>query len=99
MLLPMSDSGANTAVVEALTSGLPIVTTDVGGIRDYGGGELFPVIANNDADGMASLVEEYLSKRAWRDEVGRRCRQFAEQNLAWPSVAQKHLEAYREFMA
>jgi glycosyltransferase involved in cell wall biosynthesis len=99
MLLPMSDSGANTAVVEALTSGLPIVTTDVGGIRDYGGGELFPVIANNDADGMASLVEEYLSKRAWRDEIGRRCRQFAEQNLAWPSVAQKHLEVYREFVA
>ncbi len=42
LLLPMNDSGANTAVLEALACGLPIVTTDVGGIRDYGGGTVFP---------------------------------------------------------
>jgi glycosyltransferase involved in cell wall biosynthesis len=95
MLLPMNDSGANTAVVEALTSGLPVVTTDVGGIRDYAGGEIFPVVANNDDDAMIALVEQYLNQPAWRTETGRRCRQFTEQKMAWPLVAQKHLELYR----
>jgi glycosyltransferase involved in cell wall biosynthesis len=99
MLLPMNDSGANTAVVEALSSGLPVVTTDVGGIRDYAGGDVLPVVANNDDEGMIVLVKQYLSKSAWRDEIGQRCRQFAEQELAWPLVAQRHLEAYRELAA
>ncbi len=96
MLLPLNDSGANTAVVEALTSGLPIVTTDVGGIRDYAGAEVFPVVANNDDDAMVDLVGEYLSKPGWRDEIAQRCRQFAEEKLAWPTVARKHLDVYRE---
>lgn len=99
MVLPMNHSGANTAVVEAVTSGLPIVTTDVGGIRDYGGGTIFEVVANDDDDAMMGLVEQYLSKPNWRDEISRKCRQFAETSLAWPLVAQKHLQAYRELTA
>jgi len=99
MLLPMNDSGANTAVVEALVSGLPLVTTDVGGIRDYGGGTVFPIVANNDDDAMVALVEQYLAKPAWRDETSRKCRQFAEETLAWPLVARKHLQAYAELTA
>jgi glycosyltransferase involved in cell wall biosynthesis len=99
MLLPMNHSGANTAVVEALASGLPIVTTDVGGIRDYGGGTIFPIAANDDDDAMMELMEQYLSKRSWRDEVGQKCRKFAEDVLAWPLITQKHLEAYQELSA
>ena len=99
MVLPMNDSGANTAVVESLASGLPVVTTDVGGVRDYAGGDIFPVVANNNDDDMVALIERYLANPGWRDEVGRGCRQFAEQTLAWPLVAQKHLELYRELTA
>ncbi len=99
MLLPMNDSGANTAVVEALASGLPVVTTDVGGVRDYGGGTVFPIVANDDDDAMVELVGQYLSKQSWRDEVGRKCRQFAEDVLAWPLVSGMHLKAYEELSA
>ncbi len=98
MLLPMNDSGANTAVVEALTSGLPVATTDVGGIRDYAGGDIFPVVANNDDDAMVALIERYLAEPAWRNEVGARSRQFVEKNMAWPLVAQRHLDVYRELL-
>ncbi|MGO8696317.1 MAG: glycosyltransferase family 4 protein [Limisphaerales bacterium] len=99
MLLPMTDSGANTAVVEAVASGLPVVTTDVGGIRDYGGGDIFPVVANNDDGAMVALVEQYLANPKWRNGLGRRCRQFAEQTLAWPLIVQKHLEVYQQLIA
>ena len=96
LLLPMNDSGANTAVVEALACGLPPVTTDVGGIRDYGGGTVFPVVENNDDDGMIALLEKYLDESGWRDDVSRRCRAFAESALAWPLIARRHAEIYRE---
>jgi glycosyltransferase involved in cell wall biosynthesis len=99
MLLPMNDSGANTAVVEALASGLPIVTTDVGGIGDYGGGSIFPTIAADDDNAMVDLVGQYLSQPAWRDEISRKCRRFAEEFLAWPLVAQRHLQTYQELTA
>ena len=96
MMLPMNDSGANTAVVEAISSGLPVVTTDVGGIRDYGGGSLFPVVANNDDDAMVDLISQYLDQPSWRYEVSCQCRNFAESTLNWPLIAQKHLQVYQE---
>ena len=99
MLLPMNDSGANTAVVESLASGLPVVTTDVGGIRDYGGGSIFPVVANNNDDEMTALVEQYFSRPSWRDEVAKNCRAFAETRLAWSNIAKQHVKIYREFAA
>jgi len=99
MLLPMNQSGANTAVVEALTSGLPVATTDVGGICDYGGGDILPVVPNDDDDAMVALVERYLANPDWRNDVSRRCRGFVEQNMAWPLVARKHLEFYQDLTA
>lgn len=99
LLLPMNDSGANTAVVEALACGLPVVTTDVGGIRDYGGGCIYPIVPNNCDDAMIGLVEQYLSKPDWRDQIAQRSRKFAEETLAWPLLAKKHLEVYRELVA
>lgn len=95
LLLPMNNSGANTAVVEALACGLPIVTTDIGGIRDYGGGSIYPIVPNNDDDAMLDLVEQYFAHPEWRNEVAIACREFAEQYLAWPLIAQKHLESYK----
>ena len=99
MLLPMNDSGANTSVVEALASGLPVVTTDVGGIRDYGGASIFPVVDNNQDDAMVSLVEKYLSSPVWREQVAQGCRAFAETHLAWPVVAERHINIYKQFIA
>lgn len=94
VLLPMNDSGANTAVVEALACGAPVVTTDVGGIRDYGGGSVFPIVRNNDDDAMTDLVSQYLSNATWRDEMSQRCRELAVNQFAWPLIAQRHLNIY-----
>ena len=96
MLMPMNDSGANNSVVEALACGLPIVTTDVGGIRDYGGGALFPVVANDDDQAMLTLIERYLNEPDWGDSVARGLRTFASLELSWDVVAKKHLLAYQE---
>ena len=98
LLMPMQDSGVNTAIVEALSSGLPVVTTDVGGIQDYGAGSVYPAVSNNDDTAMMDLVNKYLEMPEWHREVSRNCRSFAEKNLAWPIIAKKHLEAYKELV-
>ncbi len=94
MLLPMNDSGANNSVVEALACGLPLATTDVGGVRDYGGGSIFPVVGNDEDDLMMELVGTYLSREGYREEVSRNMRGFAVEYLSWPRSAEAHLQAY-----
>lgn len=99
MLLPMNDSGANTAVVEALACGVPVVTTDVGGIRDYGGGSIYPVVDNNDDIGMVDIISVYLNDPHSRDQVSSLCRLFAEDRLDWSIVARQHSHLYHQIQS
>ena len=95
LLLPLTMSGASNAVLEALACGLPPATTDVGGINDYGGASVYPVVAANDASAMVRLIQDYLHDPALRGQVGRACRSFAEQHLSWPLIARQHLNFYQ----
>lgn len=99
LFLPMSASGANNAIVEALACGLPIVTTDVGGIRDYGGGTLYPLAAAGDDDGLIELAEHWLDDAADRQRTSRQLRHFAQTELQWSDCARAHANAYRDFFA
>jgi glycosyltransferase involved in cell wall biosynthesis len=90
----MLDSGANTAIVAALACGVPVVTTDVGGIRDYGGGTLFPLARAGSVEDVVELAARYITDRAYRELVGALCREFAERTLRWECVARRHLDAY-----
>lgn len=94
LLLPLTHTSANNSIVEAMASGLPPVTCDVGGIRDYGGGSLFPVVPAGADEAMVALIERYLDDCSWRDRVGRAVRAFAECELGWPVAARAHLDAY-----
>lgn len=95
LLLPLDRSGANNAVVEALACGLPVATTDVGGIADYGGGSLYPVVKNDDDAAMVALVERLVTDLPWRREVAAASRQFACGQLDWRPVAATHFEVYQ----
>lgn len=98
LLMPMNDGGVNNAIIESLACGLPVVTTETEGIRDYGGGDVFPITANNDDKAMIEMVEHYLGDNRWRNDISGKCRRFAEDNLNWPMIAKKHLDAYKEIM-
>ncbi len=101
MLMPMEDSGANNAIVEALASGLPILTTDAGGIRSYGGGTIFPLVANNDDEALLEMASDFLADTSLRESTGAAARRFAVEHLDWTVAARKYMETYRTlgFMA
>lgn len=96
LVMPMSDSGANTAIIQALSVGLPIVTTDVGGIRSYGGGGVFPVIENNNVEGMCSLINRYLFDLEFRNKIAEAERVFSEEYLDWNLISRQHVEFYKQ---
>jgi glycosyltransferase involved in cell wall biosynthesis len=95
-LTPFQDCTANNALVEALACGLPIVTTDRGGVRDYGAGSVYPLAADSSAAALAALCERYVAEPAWRAGVAAASRAFALTSLAWPVIARRHLALYRE---
>jgi len=99
LLLPMNQSTANNAIVEALSCGLPIVTTDVGGVRDYGGGTAYPIVANDDDEAMMGLVGRYLDEPAFRKEIASASRQFAVEKLSWPVIAGEHTILYENILS
>ncbi|PHR89032.1 MAG: hypothetical protein COA80_17560 [Leeuwenhoekiella sp.] len=98
MLMPMNDSGANTAIVQGISCGCPIITTDVGGIRSYGGGDIYPVVANNDVDGMVELILNYSNSKELIFKQSKQCRLFALENLSWNTVVKQHMEVYRDIV-
>ena len=96
LLMPLDDSGANTAIVQALATGLPVITTDVGGIRSYGGNEIFPIVSNNASEEMAELFIKYYNDVEYRNRIADKERQFAIDELDWNLISAKHLNFYEE---
>lgn len=96
LLMPMEDSGANTAIIQSLATGLPIVTTDVGGIRSYGGQDIFPVVKNNDVEGMIQLFYTYYSNIEYRNDISKKQRDFAVRELDWKLIAKEHVSLYQK---
>lgn len=96
LLMPLDNSGANTGIVQALATGLPIVTTDVGGIRSYGGGEVFPLVANDDVDGMVELFYKFWNDAPFRKRMAENERNFAVAYLDWRKIASEHVNLYNK---
>jgi glycosyltransferase involved in cell wall biosynthesis len=96
LLLPLKDATANNTLVEALASGLPIVTNLVGGVPDYADPSFAELLPVGDAEGMADAVLGLLAdptERVRRAVAGRR---FAEQHLNWQSIASQTLDVYQQ---
>jgi glycosyltransferase involved in cell wall biosynthesis len=94
LVMPLKDCTANNAILEAMACGLPLVATDVGGVRDYVGegcARLTPVGAPRV---MAEAIVELLRAPDAREAMGQAARQRAEA-FAWPRVASQMAAVYR----
>ena len=99
MCLPVVEGGANNAVVEALATGTPILSTDFKGIKDYGGGDCITTVPCGDINAMIQGLQGLMAQREILLEMGEKGRQFAVALLDWSVVARKHLEIYRDVVS
>ena len=98
LLMPLINSGANTAIVQAIATGLPIITTDAGGIRSYGGGKVFPLVKSKASLEMAALFSTYYHDENFRNDISKKQRQFAIDELEWNLIAKQHINHYAKII-
>lgn len=92
--MPLTDSTANNALLEMMACGMAIVTSDVGGVRDYVPKEGVVMRSRGDVDGFARAVDEMLRTPAMRAKNGAANRAHAVSELSLPASARKLASIY-----
>lgn len=97
LLLPLKDATACDAILEALACGLPVVTNDVGAVRDYVDESCAVLVPPGDADAMAEACVLLSDNLALNQKMRAAARQRA-LTLSWKHAAQRHLEIYARLL-
>lgn len=86
LLLPVTASTANNALVEGIACGLPVISTRLASIEAYVPGGEAILVEENDPDELARAVLRLRDDPSLAREMGRRSRERAEE-LSWPRLA------------
>jgi glycosyltransferase involved in cell wall biosynthesis len=90
-------------VLEAMASGLPVVTTDVGGVRELVGDRMGPtpdaVVVSSDPTALAAGLERYLAAPDAARAAGARNRIRAVTEFSWRTSALRLLDVYHRVIA
>lgn len=92
LVLPSRWEGMPNVVLEAMASRLPVVASDVEGVRELLGPNADgQVVAFGDSGGLAKRILEFLADRSLAEEMGRRNRRRIEEQF----TVERVVEAYQ----
>jgi glycosyltransferase involved in cell wall biosynthesis len=99
-VLPSLFEGTPLTLIEAMMSGLPIVTTDTCGMHDVirhdVTGLLVPVRSPH---AISAALDRLMSAADLRERLGRAAQADAVTNYTWPRVAAQVLDVYQQLVA
>lgn len=93
-VFPLLDCTANNSLLEAMACGLPIVTTDLPGVKDYVDNECAILVQRGDAKKLSEAVTSLSEDAAKRDTMSRASRRRA-LDFRWETVADQTKDVYR----
>ena len=93
-VLPSKNEGMSNTVLEAMASGLPIITTDTGGTRELIN-ENGIIIPSEDSDAISSAVLNLINDHKLREDMGIKSRKIAE-SMSWKNIAEAYYTLYKE---
>ena len=100
VVLPSTTEGLPSSLLEAMSCGRPIVATDIPGNReavaDNRGALLVPV---NSPDMLADKIATAIADKEVKENALEDGMKIAHREYAWPSIASKTINLYREVIA
>jgi len=95
LVLPLLDCTANNTLLEAMACGLPIVSTDLQGVRDYVSNESAILVPKGDARAFADVL---VSLERDRHQLAAMAEASRPQAIIfrWESVAKRTWDVYRQ---
>jgi glycosyltransferase involved in cell wall biosynthesis len=95
-VLPSAYEGFGIVLIEAMASGLPVVSVKTGGavevVKDDWNGYLV------DYETMSDAIIKLLNDKKLRKKMGRRGRKFVEENYSWRKIARDIIKVYESVM-
>ncbi len=99
-LLTSRNEGTPVALIEAMASGVPGVSTDVGGVRDViTSDDVGARVPNGDPDTLAAPIVRYLGDREMRRQSGQHARAAVLDRYGMGRLVNDILALYRELLA
>lgn len=91
LLLTLYDSTANNGLLEGMACGLPVVVTDVGGVKDYATKTFADFVPPRDASSIIEVIQGYLAQKGKLIERGAAARAHVETHLSWRKIAREYV--------
>ncbi len=90
-VMPSIEEAMSNATLEAMASGLPVITTRTGVSEVIDGNGI--VVGRQSSEELATAMRAYLADQDLSDQHGRRSREIAE-TMTWAAVARAYRAAY-----
>lgn len=87
------------AILEAQSTGLPVISTKVGGIPEFLTEENGLLVEPSDPEQLAQRIIDLLQDPELARELGQRGRRLIEERFSWPLIAGQVVDLYREISA
>lgn len=97
LFLPLKEATANNAAIEGLSCGLPIVTLDVPGIRDYLTDDDSLIVEPKVEIALAGILSLLDDTDLWETMAANALRNA--ENFAWERIARRTMSVYESLVA
>jgi glycosyltransferase involved in cell wall biosynthesis len=95
LLLPLKDCTTNNAVLEAISCGLPVVSTQAGSLADYVNADCSILVKKKDARGMADEIYSLFADKPRISRMSSSARKRAEE-FDYRNLAPLYVDAYEK---